>query len=110
MSEGIFGGPIVDTHFHLWDYSLDKHPWIAPTAADDGLEPLRKSHLPVDYAPLAKAAGIVASVHIEANWDPDDPAAETEWLTRLDRPTGVGDRLVVYVPLPIRSLLERPTT
>ena len=110
MSADIFDGPIVDTHFHLWDYSLAKHPWIAPATADDGLAPLRTNHLPKDYAPLAREAGIVASVHIEANWDPGDPVAETEWRTGLDLPPGVGDRLVVFVPLldpRAEPLLER---
>ena len=110
MPEETFDGPIIDTHFHLWDYALAKQPWIAPAATDDGLEPLRKSHLPADYGRLAKAAGITASVHIEASWHPDDPVAETEWLTGLDRPPGVGDRLVVFVPLldpRAESLLER---
>ncbi len=99
MSDAIFDGPIIDTHFHLWDYALGVHPWLAPAPTDDGLGALRKSHLPADYEPLAKAAGIVASVHIEANWRPDDPVAETAWLTGLNRPKGVGDRLVVHVPL-----------
>jgi len=95
MVQSLYSGTITDAHFHLWRYSPERYPWLA----GEGLAPLRKDHLPDDYARLARKHGITASVHVEANWRDDDPVAETRWLSNLDLPPGVGDSFVVHVPL-----------
>lgn len=99
MSDAIYGGPIIDAHFHLWRYDPARYPWLAPVKPDNGLSPLRKDYLPRDYADLARQNDIVASVHIEANWNPENPVAETEWLHDLDVADSVADRLIAHAPL-----------
>jgi len=98
-----YSGPIVDAHHHLWDLSMGRHPWLAPSEDNHGglgnLEPLRRDYLPADYARDAAGQNIVATVHIEASWREADCLGETRWLERLDKPGGVARRYVAHVPL-----------
>jgi predicted TIM-barrel fold metal-dependent hydrolase len=50
--------------------------------------PLKRNYLPPDYLRDAGALKIVKTVHVQANWDPTDPAAETRWLTEVAREYG----------------------
>ena len=98
-----YAGPVIDAHHHLWDLSMARHPWLA--AQDDGraslgdLAPIRRDYLPEDYRRDAARHDVVASVHVEAGWAPEDCLGETRWLASLDRAGGVASRLVVHVPL-----------
>jgi len=105
-----YQGPVIDAHHHFWDLGLEKHPWLAVSANEDELTPIRKNFLPSDYSTVARKANIVASVHVEANWDPVDPLGEIKWLDSLDRTAGIAARYVAYAPLrdPMASeLLEQ---
>lgn len=105
-----YDGPIIDAHFHLWRYDPARYPWLAPAQPDNGLAPLRRDHTPADYAALARASGITSSIHIEANWNPDDPVAETEWLCGLKRDAAVANRLIAHAPMSephAEAILER---
>ncbi len=109
-----YTGPIVDAHHHLWELSLGRHPWLSPEAAARGglgdLGPLRSDYLPADYRRDAADLPIEATVHVEAGWRADDCVGETEWLERLEKPSGVAARSVVHVPLAdpnAAALLER---
>jgi hypothetical protein len=42
--------------------------------------------------------GIVASVHIEALWDAQDPVGETRWLETLDKSDAIAGRYVAPPP------------
>jgi len=102
-----YQGPIIDAHHHFWDLGLKKHPWLASTADEDELTPIRKNFLPTEYEKLAQEANITASVHVEANWDPTDPLGEIKWLDSLDRSPGIASKYIAYAPLrdPIASAL-----
>lgn len=102
---GLYAGPIVDAHHHLWDLSLGRHPWLR--GADD--PQLARNCLPEDYLREAAGYDIVASVHVEANWDPGDPLSEIAWLDRLEKRTGIAARYVGYADLAapdVEGLLE----
>jgi predicted TIM-barrel fold metal-dependent hydrolase len=102
---GLYAGPIVDAHHHLWDLSLDRHPWLR--GETDPM--LARNCLPVDYLREASGYDIVATVHIEANWDPADPLGEIAWLDGLDKPQGIAARYVAYADLAspdVEKLLE----
>ncbi|MEW9834876.1 amidohydrolase family protein [Mesorhizobium marinum] len=102
---GLYAGPIVDAHHHFWDLSLDRHPWLrGQTDAK-----LARDCLPADYLREADGYDIVASVHVEANWDPADPLGEIAWLDGLQRPRGIASRYVGYADLAdpgVEALLE----
>ena len=99
----LYTGPIIDPHHHLWDIGMDRHPWLRPVADGRGglgdLEPLRRDYLVEDYRHDARHHDIVATVHVEANWRPDDLLGETRWLESLDKSSNVAARLVAQVPL-----------
>lgn len=95
----LYAGPVIDAHHHFWDLGPGKHRWLAAGAPDDELQPLRRNYLPDDYLRDVAGENVVASVHVEANWDPADPFGETQWLETLARPAGIADRYVVYVDL-----------
>jgi predicted TIM-barrel fold metal-dependent hydrolase len=98
-----YDGPIIDPHHHLWDLRLGRHPWLASTTKQSGglgdLTQLRRNYLPSDYLREASTHNIVATVHVEAGWDPSDRLGETRWLESLEKPGGVATRYVVHVPL-----------
>ena len=101
---GLYRGPIIDPHCHLWDLGMDRHPWLRPAGgaiqALGDLDAIRKNYLPDDYLRDAANQNVVASVHIEAAWDrADDPLAEIEWLETLDKSSGVAVRYIGFADL-----------
>ena len=85
--------PIVDPHQHFWDLDRNYHPWLCdpvPIAFRYGdYAALKRNYLPDDYRRDAARYRIVKTVHIEAEWDRADPAAETRWLGRLHAQFGL---------------------
>ena len=101
---GLYSGPIIDPHIHLWDLGMDRHPWLRPAGdaiqALGDLDPIRKNYLVDDYRRDTVNQNVVASVHIEAAWDrADDPLAEIEWLETLDKSSGVAMRYIGFADL-----------
>ena len=101
---GLYRGPIIDAHCHLWDLGMDRHPWLRPVGgaieALGDLGPIRRNYLVDDYRRDAANQNVVASVHIEAAWDrTDDPLAEIRWLETLDKSSGVAIRYIGFADL-----------
>jgi predicted TIM-barrel fold metal-dependent hydrolase len=98
----MYSGPIIDPHHHLWDLSMGKHPWLAPSdtavQAIAGLSEIAHDYLVDDYVRDSRGHNIVATVHIEALWA-GDPVGETRWLETLDKSKGVAARYVGGAPL-----------
>src|SRR5205823_1874679 len=61
--------------------------------------PLYRNYLPPDLRTDAQYQNLVASVHVEAVWDPTDPVGETRWLDRLAAQHGLPTVFVVHAPL-----------
>lgn len=104
-AQGLYAGPIVDAHHHFWDLSLDRHPWLRGQSDPA----LARDCLPASYLRDTRGYDIVASVHVEANWDPEDPLGEIAWLDSLDRPPGIAARYVGHADLSrpdVEPLLE----
>ncbi|MEO7642953.1 MAG: hypothetical protein ABIU07_16150, partial [Ramlibacter sp.] len=67
--------PIVETHIHFWQVSRPGGvPW--PTAAEGSIF---RDFLPPEYSALAKPAGVVKTVVIEASGIVED----NQWLLNL---------------------------
>ena len=97
----MYSGPIIDPHMHLWDLAMERHPWLQQKEGESavaGLEKIRRNYLVKDYRAAAGDLPVVASVHIEAVWDPTDPLGEVSWLETLDKSSGVGARYVAAAP------------
>src|SRR5260221_3146678 len=94
---------IVDAHQHFWDLAGDRHPWLAEAAmipfryGDYAV--LKRDYLPADYRADSGAHRVVATVHVEAEWDPGDPIGETRWLPALRGRTGLPSVAVAPAPL-----------
>jgi len=88
----------LDAHHHFWDISSNYHPWLC----DEPQIPfrygnyaaIRTNYLPNDYEDDAVAVEIIGSVHVEAEWNPEDPVGETRWLTDI---TQTCEHPVVFV-------------
>jgi predicted TIM-barrel fold metal-dependent hydrolase len=76
---------IIDAHHHFWDLSLKKHPWL------DGRHKITnfrygdysnicKNYLLDDYQNDWARHKIIKSVYVETEWDPTDPAGESNWV------------------------------
>ncbi|NNF79419.1 MAG: thioesterase, partial [Rhizobiales bacterium] len=84
--------PIIDAHHHFWDLGLNKHPWlcgreqIAFRYGD--YSAICKDFLVEEYRRVSAAHNVVKTVHMEAEWSPDDPVGETVWLHELHDKTG----------------------
>ena len=50
----MYDGPIIDTHTHLWDLSMDAHPWLRPAdgavQALGGLDAIRRTFVVEDLS------------------------------------------------------------
>lgn len=62
---------VIDAHQHFWRYEPSQYPWMTA-----GQEVLRRDHLPEELARLMAAAGVDATVAVQAR----RMLAETEWL------------------------------
>lgn len=94
---------VVDAHHHFWDLDRHYYPWLC----DEPLIPfrygdysaIRRNYLVPDY--LADSAGfdVVATVHLEGEWDPADPIGETRWLQSVIAEHGYPHAIVAQARL-----------
>jgi L-fuconolactonase len=83
--------PVVDSHQHFWDTNRFDYFWM--TGADNA--PLRRPIGPADLAPLLLAAGVDATVTVQALQSVD----ETRWLLELAAATPFVAGVVGWVDL-----------
>jgi predicted TIM-barrel fold metal-dependent hydrolase len=72
-------------------------------------EPICRDYLAADYLVDAAGVPLIASVHVQAEFDPSNPVGETEWLTRQAEQTGFPMGIVGFADLSqpdVQSLLE----
>jgi L-fuconolactonase len=97
---GLYDGPIVDAHHHLWDYLPANYPWLADEPA------LARDVSPADYFAAAGNLDIVASVWIEAV--ARDPLAEARAAAALhEQDPRLATALVAHAPLDAPDLSDR---
>ncbi|MBV9520571.1 MAG: amidohydrolase family protein [Hyphomicrobiales bacterium] len=99
-----YKGPIIDAHHHLWDLSLDRHPWL--TSDDSAIKALgdisylRQNYLVEDLLADIGSQNVVGSIYVEAAWDrARPPVEEVDWLETLARPGRIASRCVAWAPL-----------
>lgn len=84
--------PLIDAHHHYWNPSENYHPWLCdepPIAFRYGdYSAIRRSYMPEQYFADAGHHNIVATVYVEAEWDPNDPGGEVDWVDALHARTG----------------------
>jgi len=80
----------IDAHQHFWHYSDEEFGWIS-----DPMAAIRRDFLPADLRPLLDAAGIDATIAVQAR----QSIAETEWLLQLAGENDWIAGVVGWVPL-----------
>jgi len=96
----MYDGPIIDAHHHIWE--VKNYPWLLapmePKLFGD-YEPLRHDYSVDDLRDDFKNQNVVKSVHVQANWDPSNPAGETEWLQGVADDAGFPHGIVAFADL-----------
>jgi predicted TIM-barrel fold metal-dependent hydrolase len=99
---GLYRGPIVDAHHHLWDLSGGAYPWLGaerrPEMVFGPTEPLAHDYLIADYLRDIAGENVVKSVHVEAGFG-GAPWQETAWLQAIADTHGYPHGIVAGAPL-----------
>jgi L-fuconolactonase len=80
----------VDSHHHLWRYTPQEYGWI-----DDSMTPLQRDFLPADLELVARAAGIEATIAVQAR----QTLEETRWLLELAGESDLSRGVVGWAPI-----------
>jgi predicted TIM-barrel fold metal-dependent hydrolase len=85
---------IIDAHHHLWDIDNHNYPHMRGPESMRIWGPntkLRKNYLIGDFLADIENQNIVKSVHVQANYDHENPVGETRWLQSIaDNPSSKG--------------------
>ena len=90
---------LIDAHHHLWDLSRNYYPWLADHPEDFFLgnyDALKRNYLPDDYQRDAAGHNVLATVHVEAEWDRDDQVGETRWISEISALHGFPNAIVAH--------------
>lgn len=95
--------PIVDAHQHFWNLEQNYYPWLRDLPMVDhrygDYSAVKTTYLPPDYRRETGRNDIVGTVHVQADWNPADPVAETRWLSALAASEGLPSACVAHVDL-----------
>ncbi len=76
----------IDSHMHLWDLKVGTYPWLTDPedreAAFGNLKNLAVDYLLPEYRKDTATIELAGLVHVEAAWDPTNPAGESKWLAK----------------------------
>ena len=85
---------IIDAHHHLWDIDNHNYPHMKGPESMRIWGPntkLRKNYLIGDFLTDIENQSVVKSVHVQANYDHENPVGETRWLQSIaDDPNSKG--------------------
>lgn len=96
----MYGGPVIDTHHHIW---LRKDVgWLAdppiPRMFGDYFG-IRRDYPVEEFINDIKPQGVTKSVHVTAMWGPDKALEETRWLQAVADKHGFPHGIVSNVDL-----------
>ncbi len=78
---------VIDAHQHFWDLSLGKHPWLCREPwihmRYGDYSSIRRDYMPADYLADATDFDVAKTVYVEAEWDPNDPCGEVDWVKQI---------------------------
>jgi predicted TIM-barrel fold metal-dependent hydrolase len=101
---------IVDAHHHFWDLDRNYYPWLSDHEETHfflgDYTAIKRNYLPDDYRRDAEGFEVVATVHVEAEWDRERQVAETEWLHEVNAAHGLPSVVVGHVWLAADNCAE----
>lgn len=93
-----YDGPVIDAHHHIWDLEHHRYPWLEPGTLVNhrygDYSAIKHTYLPRDFVRDTTGSRVVASVYMEAEWDPADPIGETRYIHQQHELTGVPTAMV----------------
>ncbi len=88
---------ILDSHHHLWNYSVNEYSWIT-----DDMAVLKKDFLPRSLERISKTSGVDGFVAVQAR----QSIEETKWLLKLAADADLIKGVVGWLPLQDDSLAQ----
>jgi predicted TIM-barrel fold metal-dependent hydrolase len=102
MTQDLRSLPKIDAHHHLWDLEHNDYPWLresdGPRMYGD-YRAMCKNYLVADFLADSAPHAVVKSVHVQANWNSDDPVGETRWCQSVADAHGFPHAIVAYANL-----------
>ena len=99
----------VDSHHHLWDLEHNPYPWlrlpVTPRMFGDYTS-ICKNYLIQDFLADCRPHQVIKSVHIQANWELNDPVGETRWVQSVADTHGFPQAIVAYANLTDEHLAD----
>ena len=94
----MYHGPIIDPHQHFWQPTRNPHPWLAKKAMIPfrygDYSAIKRDYLPTDYQQDAATHNVVATVYMEAEWDPASPIAESRYIHQVAKAYGLPNAVI----------------
>jgi predicted TIM-barrel fold metal-dependent hydrolase len=91
---------LVDAHHHLWDLEANYYPWLSDHPEENfflgDYDGLKRNYLPDDYRRDARGHNVLATVHVEAEWDRSDQIGETRWISDISARCGFPNAIVAH--------------
>ena len=84
---------IIDAHHHLWDKSRFNYSWLAQVPDID------RNFLIADYEESIRGTGVVKSVFVQADVDPQFALQETRWVLSLAEAATPIEGVVAWAPV-----------
>ena len=101
---------IVDAHHHLWNLDCNYYPWLVDKKEKDfflgDYSALKKNYLPEDYRTDAKNFNVIATVHVEAEWDRSNQVGDTTWLTKMNAKYEMPNAIIGHIWLSEKNCEE----
>jgi predicted TIM-barrel fold metal-dependent hydrolase len=90
----------IDAHHHIWDLQKNYYPWLSDHPEKDFFlgpyDALKRNYLPEDYRRDAASHNVLATVHVEAEWNREDQVGETRWLSEISARCGFPNAIVAH--------------
>jgi predicted TIM-barrel fold metal-dependent hydrolase len=94
----MYRGPVIDPHQHFWQPSRNPHPWLAEKAMIPfrygDYSAIKRDYLPPNYQQDAATHNVVATVYMEAEWDPASPIAESSYIHQVAKTYGLPNAVI----------------
>ena len=83
---------IADAHLHVWDPQAHYYPWLCDAEPIEfrygDYSALRRRYLVEDYRADTAAWPVTRGVYVEAEWDPQDPTGEMDFISGIRKANG----------------------
>jgi len=99
--------PIIDPHHHLYDLKTGNYPWLQGPMLKrvfGDYSAIRKDYLIDDFRADIKNQNVVKTVHLQVEYDHNDPVAETRWLQSVADKHGYPHGIVAFADLASKNV------